>query len=444
MISSANNIIFGRLINRSYYSNARVRKEDNFDLEMRYDSATLMAWEEKYVMQTYHPIPVVFDKAEGINVWDPEGKRYMDFLSAYSAVNQGHCHPKIISALVHQSQQLTLSSRAFYNSVFPKFARYTTELFGYERMNPMNSGAEAVETALKIARRWGHLTKGIPENEAIIITCEKNFHGRTIGIISSSSDPNSKLGFGPLLPGFVKVPYNNANALAKVLENHGNSICGFLVEPIQGEAGVIIPEKGYLKKAYALCKKNNVLFLGDEIQTGLGRTGKMLCTEWESVRPDILILGKALSGGVLPLSCVMADNPIMSVMDVGSHGSTYGGNPLASAVGLAALQVIVEEELANNALEKGARLFEALKTLKKKFPFIHDVRGKGLLAAIEIDSNYPKTAWDLCLILKEKGLLAKPTHDTIIRLAPPLVIDEDQLEEAIDIIEKSLEELKNK
>jgi len=397
-------------------------------------SENLMEWEEKYVAQVYHPIPMVFDKAKGVEVWDPEGKRYLDFLSAYSAINQGHCHPKIINALIEQSQKLTLSSRAFFNSVLPKYAKYITEMFKYERMLPMNSGAEAVETALKISRRWGHTKKGIPESDAIIITCEQNFHGRTLGIISTSSDIKSTFGFGPFLPGYLKIPYNDSKMLQQVLEERGPRVCAFIVEPIQGEAGIIIPDDGYLKKCSELCKQHNVLFVADEIQTGLGRTGRMLCCEWESVRPDVLILGKALSGGVLPISCVLADDKIMSVLDVGSHGSTYGGNPLACAVGLAALDVIVAEGLVENAEKQGAKLLSALTTLKSKHSFISSVRGRGLLAAIEISPTASKSAWDLCLKFMFAGLLAKPTHDHIIRLAPPLVITDSQLDEAIKIL----------
>ena len=390
--------------------------------------------EEKYGAHNYHPLPVVLAKGKGVFVWDTDGKRYFDFLSAYSAVNQGHCHPRIIDALTEQARTLTLTSRAFYNNALGEYEQYITTMFGYDKVMPVNSGAEAVETALKLCRKWGHKVKGIPDGQAKIIVCAENFHGRTIGIISFSSDPPSKDGFGPLLQGFVTVPYNDLTALQTAITDP--TIAGFLVEPIQGEAGVHVPDDGYLAGAFKLCKENNVLFLGDEIQTGLARTGKMLCCDYESVRPDILILGKALSGGVLPVSAVLANDEIMLTIKPGEHGSTYGGNPLACRVAVAALDVLKEEKLAENAFYLGNIFREELSAINS--PRISLVRGKGLLNAIVVKPKEGKEAWDLCLALRDNGLLAKPTHGDKIRFAPPLVITEEQLLECVDIIRKTI------
>jgi ornithine--oxo-acid transaminase len=394
--------------------------------------------EHEYGAHNYHPLPVVLKKGKGVFLWDVEHKKYYDFLSAYSAVNQGHCHPKIIKALRKQAKRLTLTSRAFYNDCLGKFEKYTASLLGYDKLLPMNTGAEAVETALKLCRKWAYEKKGIAENEAKIIVCEGNFHGRTITIVSMSTDPDSYKGFGPYTPGFVVVPYNDIKALEKALKDQ--QVAGFLVEPIQGEAGVFVPDNGYLKKASELCKKNNVLFLADEVQTGLARTGKMIACQHENVRPDILILGKALSGGVLPISAVLCDDEIMLCIKPGEHGSTFGGNPLAAKVGIASLKVIVDEKLAENAEKLGEIFREELKVFEKQHEMVEIVRGKGLLNAIVIRPKNGKTAWDVCLALKNNGLLAKPTHDHIIRFAPPLVITEDQLMEAIDIIKDTLNE----
>lgn len=393
--------------------------------------------EEKYGAHNYHPLPVVLAKGEGVFLWDVEGKKYYDFLSAYSAVNQGHCHPKIVATLSEQAKVLTLTSRAFYNDCLGPYEKFITEFFGYEKVLPMNSGAEADETALKLCRRWAYDRKGIKENEAKIIVCEGNFHGRTITIISMSNDPDSYKGFGPFTPGFIKIPYNNLSALEKALEDP--NAAGFLVEPIQGEAGVVVPDEGYISKAYAMCKAKNVLFIADEIQTGLARTGKMLACDHENVRPDILILGKALSGGTMPISAVLADDNIMLVIKPGEHGSTFGGNPLASKVAVAALQVLKEEKLAENADKLGKVFREELRKIKSDM--IELVRGKGLLNAIVIKPKNGKEAWDVCLKMKENGLLAKPTHQHIIRFAPPLVISEEQIKEAVKIIEKSIQEI---
>lgn len=392
--------------------------------------------EHRYGAHNYHPLPVVLCKGEGAFVWDVEGKRYFDFLSAYSAVNQGHCHPKIVKALCDQAHTLTLTSRAFFNDCLGPYEKYITEYFGYDKVLPMNTGAEADETALKLARRWGYRVKGIKENEALIICCEGNFHGRTISIVSMSTDPDSYGEFGPFTPGFVKIPYNDVDALEKVLEQHGKRVAGFLVEPIQGEAGVFVPDEGYLKKCYDLCKKHNVLFMADEVQTGIARTGRMLACDHEGVRPDILILGKAVSGGVLPISAVLADDPIMLTIGPGEHGSTFGGFCLAGKVAVAALQVVKEEGLAEKA-EKLGRIFRE-EMLKVKSDMIELVRGKGLLNAIVIRPKNGKEAWDVCLKMKELGVLAKPTHQHIIRFAPPLVITEEQLREAIELIKKAI------
>ncbi len=390
--------------------------------------------EDKYGAHNYHPLPVVLDKGEGVFVWDVEGKRYFDFLSAYSAVNQGHCNPKIVEAMIAQTKKLTLTSRAFYNSVLGEYEEFVTKFFGYDKVLPMNSGAEGDETALKLCRKWAYDKKGVPENQAKIIVCDNNFHGRTITIVSMSTDPDSYKGFGPFTPGFIKIPYNDIPALAKALEDP--NVAGFLVEPIQGEAGVYVPDEGYLKKAYDLCKKKNVLFIADEVQTGIGRTGKLLACDHEGVRPDILILGKALSGGLYPVSAVLADNDIMLVIKPGEHGSTFGGNPVAAKVAIAALSVIRDEKLAENSERLGKIFRNELQ--KVKSDRIELVRGKGLLNAIVIKPMNGKTAWDVCLALKENGLLAKPTHEHIIRFAPPLVITEAQLMEAIGIIKDTI------
>lgn len=392
--------------------------------------------EDKFGAHNYHPLPVVLDKGEGVYVWDVEGKRYFDFLSAYSAVNQGHCHPSIINALTDQAKKLTLTSRAFYSSVLGEFEEFITGYFGYDKVLPMNSGAEGDETALKLCRKWAYKKKGIPENKAKIIVCEGNFHGRTITIVSMSTDPDSYSGYGPFTPGFVKIPYNDIPALEKALED--SNVAGFLVEPIQGEAGVFVPDEGYIKKAYELCKSKNVLFIADEVQTGLGRTGKLLACDHEGVRPDILILGKALSGGVYPVSAVLADDDIMLVIRPGEHGSTFGGNPLACKVAIAALNVIRDEKLADNAIILGEIFRNELKKIKSDM--VELVRGKGLLNAIVIKPRNGKTAWDVCISLKNNGLLAKPTHEHIIRFAPPLIITEQQIYESVEIIKKSLAE----
>lgn len=393
--------------------------------------------EDKFGAHNYHPLPVVLAKGEGVYLWDVEGKKYFDFLSAYSAVNQGHCHPKIINTMIEQSKTLTLTSRAFYNNALGPFEKYITEYFGYDKVLPMNSGAEADETAIKLCRRWGYDKKGIAENKAKIIVCEGNFHGRTITIISMSSDPDSYKGFGPFTPGFITVPYNNLQALEKALKDE--NVAGFLVEPIQGEAGVYVPEDGYLKKAYNLCKAKNVLFIADEVQTGIARTGKLLACDHEGVRPDVLILGKALSGGVLPVSAVLADDDIMLVIKPGEHGSTFGGNPVACKVAISALEVVKEEKLAERSEELG-KLFRS-ELEKIDTDMIELVRGKGLLNAIVIKPTNGKEAWDVCVKMKENGLLAKPTHQHVIRFAPPLVITEEQIHESITIIKKSLEEV---
>ncbi|CAO3614459.1 unnamed protein product [Mucor fragilis] len=404
--------------------------------------------ESTYGAHNYHPLPVVFAEAKGIWVWDPEGKKYMDFLSAYSAVNQGHCHPKIVKALCDQAQKLTLSSRAFYNDVYGEYTKYMNEYFGYDMVLPMNTGAEAVETAIKLGRRWGYVKKGIPENKAIVLSCENNFHGRTVGVISMSTDPDSYAGFGPYLPlvgpvvpeAKTTIRYNNLEDLEKVLDIVGEQVAAFLVEPIQGEAGIMVPDDGYLKKAYELCKKHNVLFIADEIQTGLGRTGKMLCVDHDEIRPDVVLLGKALSGGVYPVSAVLADRDIMLCIKPGEHGSTYGGNPLGCAAAIAALDVIKDEKLVENAERLGQKFREEL--VKLNSPLIETVRGRGLLNAIVIDqSKSERSAWELCLLLKSRGLLAKPTHVNIIRLAPPLVITEEEMMQGVEIIAGALRDI---
>lgn len=390
--------------------------------------------EEKYGAHNYHPIPVVLERGEGVFVWDIDGKRYYDFLSGYSAVNQGHCHPKIVQSFVEQSKKLTLTSRAFHNNVLGEFEKFITSFFGYDKVLPMNTGVEAVETAIKLCRKWAYEVKGITEEKATIIVCDGNFHGRTSTVISFSNDPLARKNFGPYMPGFISIQYNDIPALEKALKD--KNIAGFLVEPIQGEAGVLVPDDGYLSKAKQLCEEANVLFIADEIQTGLARTGKMLACDHENVRPDILILGKALSGGMMPVSAVLADDEIMLTLKPGEHGSTYGGNPLASRVAITALKVLREENLAENAEVMGQLLRNQLSALHSKH--ISIVRGKGLLNAIVIDHADHDAAWKLCLELKENGLLAKPTHGDKIRFAPPLVIDEEQILECVAIIKKSL------
>lgn len=399
-------------------------------------SEEFIEMEHRYGAHNYHPLPVVLNRGEGPFVWDVEGKRYFDFLSAYSAVNQGHCHPKIIAALCEQAQKLTLTSRAFYNDCLAPYEKYVTEYFGYDKVLPMNTGAEADETALKLARRWGYKVKGIPENEAIIVCCEGNFHGRTISIISMSTDPDSYGDFGPFTPGFIKIPYNDAQALETVLSQYADKVAGFLLEPIQGEAGVFVPDDGYLKTCYDICKKHNVLFIADEVQTGIARTGKLLACDHEGVRPDILILGKALSGGVLPISAVLADDEIMLTIKPGEHGSTFGGFCLAGRVAVAAMQVVKDEHLAEKAEKLGQIFRSEMNSVKSDM--IELVRGKGLLNAIVIRPKNGKEAWDVCLKMKELGVLAKPTHQHIIRFAPPLVITEEQLREAIDLIKEAI------
>ncbi len=402
-------------------------------------SQTYMQLEDKYGAHNYHPLPVVLEKGQGVFVWDVEGKRYYDFLSAYSAVNQGHNHPKILEALIEQARNLALTSRAFYNNCLGEFEEYITKYFGYDKVLPMNTGAEGVETALKLCRKWAYEKKGIPENKAKIIACEGNFHGRTITIISISTDPDSYKGYGPYTPGFKVIPYNDIDALKKEIDD--KNVAGFLVEPIQGEAGVYVPDDGYLKAAFELCKERDILFIADEIQSGLARTGKMLACDHENVRPDILILGKALSGGLYPISAVLADDDIMLCIKPGEHGSTYGGNPIASKVGIVALEVLKNENLVENADRLGKIFRAELKKFEKEYDMVELIRGKGLLNAMVIKPAKGKTAWDVCLALKENGLIAKPTHDHIIRFAPPLVITEDQLYDTIEIIGKTLKQI---
>lgn len=400
----------------------------------RLSSEQLMQLEDKYGAHNYHPLPVVLAKGAGALVWDVEGNEYFDFLSAYSAVNQGHCHPRIIKAMVDQASKMTLTSRAFFNDSLGVYEKYVTEYFGYEKVLPMNTGAEADETALKLCRKWAYLKKGVPENQAKIIVCEGNFHGRTITVVSMSSDPDSYGGFGPFTPGFVKIPYNDLSALSKALEDP--NVAGFLVEPIQGEAGVFVPDEGYLSKAAAMCKEKNVLFIADEVQTGIARTGKLLACDHENVRPDILILGKAISGGVYPVSAVLADDHIMLCIKPGEHGSTFGGNPVAARVAMEALEVVKDEKLAERAEYLGKIFREEMASVKSDM--IALVRGKGLLNAVVIRPKNGKEAWDVCVKMKENGVLAKPTHGDIIRFAPPLVITEGQLREAIGRIKKSI------
>lgn len=389
--------------------------------------------EDKFGAHNYHPLPVVLDRGEGVFVWDVEGKRYFDFLSAYSAVNQGHCHPKIVDAMVAQARKLALTSRAFYNSVLGEYEEFVTRYFGYDKVLPMNSGAEADETALKLCRKWAYKKKGIAQGNAKIICCEGNFHGRTITIISMSTDPDARNDYGPFTPGFITIPYNDLKALEEALQDP--DVAGFLVEPIQGEAGVFVPDEGYLKKSYDLCKKHNVLFIADEVQTGLARTGKLLACDHEGVRPDILILGKALSGGLMPISAVLADDEIMLTIKPGEHGSTFGGNPVAAKVAIAALSVLKDENLAENAEKLGKIFRSEMKGIKSDM--VELVRGKGLLNAVVIRPKNGKTAWDVCLAMKDKGVIAKPTHEHIIRFAPPLVITEAQIMEALGLIKEA-------
>ena len=416
-------------------------------------SKELIAYEDRYGAHNYHPLPVVLSKGEGVYVWDVEGKRYYDFLSAYSAVNQGHCHPRIVDAITAQAGRLALTSRAFYNDKLGIYEKYVTEFFGFDKVLPMNSGAEAVETAMKLCRKWGYEKKGIKNGEAKIIVCGQNFHGRTITIISFSSDPDAKGNFGPYTPGFISIPYNDVSALDQVITEHGENIAGVMVEPIQGEAGVNVPDDNFIPDIAKLCGENNVLFIADEIQTGLARTGSMLaicgdCTcmhkcerQATYTKPDILILGKALSGGAYPVSAVLADDSIMEVIKPGQHGSTYGGNPMACAVAMTALDVLVEEQLMVNARKLGKLFRSRMQVLSEKYNIVKLVRGKGLLNAVIInDSPESSTAWDICVSMSEEGLLAKPTHGNIIRFAPPLVMTEEQLNECCDIIERVIKQ----
>lgn len=412
---------------------AEVTKNNQYFIEL----------ENQFGAHNYHPLPVVLEKGEGVYVWDVEGKQYFDFLSAYSAVNQGHSHPKIVEALVNQAKKLALTSRAFYNSKLGEYEKKITSLFGFDKVLPMNSGAEAVETAIKLARKWAYEVKGIQGNEAKIIVCENNFHGRTTTIVSFSNDPDAHNNYGPFTPGFIKIPYNDLAALEQTLKTDYQNIAAFLVEPIQGEAGVYVPDEGYLKNASELCKKYNVLFIADEVQTGIARTGKLIACHHENVQPDILILGKALSGGMYPVSVVLANNQIMNVIHPGQHGSTFGGNPLACAVAMAALDVVQDEKLSERAENLGEIFRNEIRKIAEKTDLIANVRGKGLLNAVIVnDSQHSPTAWNLCLDLAKNGLLAKPTHGNIIRFAPPLVISEEQLMECVAIIEKTILEFK--
>lgn len=408
-------------------------------MEASIKSSHYINLEEKYGAHNYRPLPVVLSSGKGCYVTDVDGKQYFDFLSAYSAVNQGHCHPKIVKALQEQAETLCLTSRAFYNDALGPYEEYIHQFFGYDKVLPMNTGAEGVETALKLARKWGYQKKGIPEDKAIIVACEGNFHGRTLAVISLSTDPDARNNYGPYLPGIEIIPYNNADALEALLKEKGEFIAGFLVEPIQGEAGVFVPDSGYLKRCSELCKKHNVLFIADEVQTGIARTGKLLCSDHEGVRPDIVILGKALSGGVLPVSAVLADDEIMLTIQPGQHGSTFGGFPLACKVAMAALEVVKEEDLVEKAERLGKIFREEIGKIES--PFIGQVRGKGLLNAVVINPHNGKEAWDVCLAMARNGLLAKPTHQHIIRFAPPLVITEEQLRESIAIIRQSIRSL---
>lgn len=398
-------------------------------------SQQAIALEDKHGAHNYHPLPVVLSRGEGIFVWDVEGRRYYDFLSAYSALNQGHCHPKIVDALIEQTKKLTLTSRAFHNDVLGIYEKYITELFGYDKVLPMNTGAEAVETAIKLCRKWAYQKKGVPENQAKIVVCENNFHGRTTTIVSFSNDPDGYSDYGPFTPGFIRIPYNDVDALAEALKDP--NVAGFLFEPIQGEAGVFVPDEGYLKKTYALCKQHNVLYMADEVQTGIARTGKMLACDHEDVKPDVVILGKAISGGIYPVSAVLANDDVMLVIKPGQHGSTFGGNPVAARVAMAALNVIQEEKLAERAEYLGEILRKELRAIQSDMLTL--VRGKGLLNAIVIKPKNGKEAMDVCLKMAELGLLAKPTHGDKIRFAPPLVITEEQLIECVDIIRQAIQ-----
>ena len=408
--------------------------------QSKLSASELMELENKYGAHNYHPLPVVLERGEGVFVWDVDGKKYYDFLSAYSAVNQGHCHPKIINTLVEQASKLTLTSRAFYNSQLGRYEKFVTQYFGYEKVLPMNTGAEAVETAIKLCRKWSYEKKGLPNDSAQIVVCENNFHGRTTTIVSFSVDPDASNHYGPFTPGFIVIPYNDADALEKVLSKNQH-IAGFLVEPIQGEAGAYVPDAGYLRKCYDLCHQHNVLFIADEVQTGIARTGKLLACDYEDVHPDILILGKALSGGVYPVSAVLSSHEIMDVIRPGQHGSTFGGNPIAAAVAISALEVIRDERLAENAFELGKIFRTEMQKLCETSKIASFVRGKGLLNALVINNDgHTNLAWDICLKLLENGLLAKPTHTNIIRFAPPLVMTENQLYECTEIISKTINE----
>ena len=408
--------------------------------QSKLSASELMELENKYGAHNYHPLPVVLERGEGVFVWDVDGKKYYDFLSAYSAVNQGHCHPKIINTLVEQASKLTLTSRAFYNSQLGRYEKFVTQYFGYEKVLPMNTGAEAVETAIKLCRKWSYEKKGLPNDSAQIVVCENNFHGRTTTIVSFSVDPDASNHYGPFTPGFIVIPYNDAEALEKVLSKNQH-IAGFLVEPIQGEAGAYVPDAGYLRKCYDLCHQHNVLFIADEVQTGIARTGKLLACDYEDVHPDILILGKALSGGVYPVSAVLSSHEIMDVIHPGQHGSTFGGNPIAAAVAISALEVIRDERLAEKAFELGQIFRTEMQKLCETSKIASFVRGKGLLNALVINNDgHTNLAWDICLKLLENGLLAKPTHTNIIRFAPPLVMTENQLYECTEIISKTINE----
>lgn len=408
-------------------------------MEKKLTSEDYIALEEKYGAHNYHSLPVVLERGEGIYLYGVDGKRYFDFLSAYSAVNQGHCHPRIVKALTDQAQKLCLTSRAFYNDCLGPYEKFATEFFGYDKLLPMNSGAEAVETALKLARRWGYKVKGIPENEALIIVCDGNFHGRTITIVTLSNDPESYGQYGPFTPGFVRVPYDDTEAVRKVLEEKGDKVAAMMVEPIQGEAGVYVPHDGYIKECYDLCHKHNCLFIADEVQTGIARTGRLMACDYEGVHPDIVTIGKALSGGLLPISAVLANDEIMLTIGPGEHGSTFGGYPLAAKVAVEALSVVRDEHLTENAYRMGLIFREEISKIKS--PFFKFVRGKGLLNAVVTEPQNGIEAWDICLRLRDAGLLAKPTHRHIIRFAPPLIIDEAELREAISIIRNVFESL---
>lgn len=412
---------------------------NNETMNLSASSRQMIEMEEQYGAHNYHPLPVVLHKGEGIYVWDVDGKKYFDFLSSYSAVNQGHCHPRIVKALKDQADVLCLTSRAFYNDALCEYEKFMHEYFGYDKVLPMNTGAEGVETALKLARRWGAVKKGIENDKIKIVCCGGNFHGRTVTVITMSDDPSSYAQYGPLTPGFIRIPYNDPKALEEVLEKDGKEICAFIAEPIQGEAGVFVPDDGYLKKCYDLCKKHNVLFIADEVQTGIARTGRMLCVEHDGIRPDIVILGKALGGGVLPVSACLADDEVMMNIKPGEHGSTFGGFPLAAKVAVEALKVVKDENLVENAEKMGKIFREEIKKIDS--PHIVQVRGRGLLNAIVTKPINGKTAWDICLKMRDNGLLAKPTHDDIIRFAPPLCITEPELKEAIAIIKKTFEEM---